>query len=143
MVIVAGFWELGWNTPIKEYDLWHFPMLDFGVQEIAMIPVSGIAKSNIKEFKELDSLLEYYNECTPVICSEEGEIDLTDFEHPTNALYIFGNTNYSPFNRFANEKNVKSVRFSTPTGKSTIWGHQAASIVLYDRYLKDGINRSR
>lgn len=136
MIVVAAFWELGWNTPIKEYDLWHMPMMDFAVKEIAMIPISGIAKSQMKEFKNVEDLLENYKELTPVIFSEEGEVDLADFKHPKDSIYIFGNTNYSPFNRFAKEKGIKSVRFSTPTNKATVWGHQAASIVLYDRHLK-------
>ena len=42
MIKVAGHWELSWNAPIKEVELWNFPLRDFNVSEWYMWPVSGI-----------------------------------------------------------------------------------------------------
>jgi hypothetical protein len=49
MVVVAGMWELGWNTPIKEIDLWRYPLKDFGVDRFYMTPISGIESKKVIE----------------------------------------------------------------------------------------------
>lgn len=140
MVVVAGIWEQGWNTPIKEYDLWHYVLMDFGVDEYAMSPVSGI-KGKIKEFHNVEEIIKYYN--LPVILCDEsyGSIDLKDFEHPKDALYLFGRTNMGL--PVMNRESYTSIKFSTPKNLGTIWAHQAAGIILYDRFLKNGNNDSR
>lgn len=130
MVVVGSMWEFGWNTPIKEYDLWHYPMKELGVDEIAMSPVSGI-KGDIREFHTVDEMIEYYN--LPVImCDELGETSLGEFKHPKEALYLFGRTSRSLLGQY---NHYPSLRVETPEGKGMLWGHQAASIVMYDRYL--------
>ena len=42
IVRIAGFWELGWNTPIKEIELWEYPLKDFNVDKFYMTPITGI-----------------------------------------------------------------------------------------------------
>ena len=87
---VSGTWELAWNTPIKEYDLWHFPMRDFGVEEWCMSPISGIKKSNITETETINDFIADNLDYTVVHIDEDGDIDLEDFEHPEKALYVLG-----------------------------------------------------
>ena len=55
MIKIAGLWELGWNTPIKEVEQWEFPLRDYGVDEFIMSPVSGISNNAVKEVP--DSLM--------------------------------------------------------------------------------------
>lgn len=138
MVIVAGIWELGWNTPIKEYDLWYYPMRDFGVDEIAMTPISGINKQGIREFDSVEQIVQHY-QFPLVICDEKGSVELQEFEHPKDALYLFGKANYSPIHFF---KDAKSLRIPTVLNRGLLWPHQAANIILYDRLLKHGNNYS-
>jgi hypothetical protein len=131
-VVVASIWEYGWNTPIKEFDLWHYPLKDFGVDELAMTPVSGIRLNNkVKEFDSVEELVKHYG-LPVIICTEYGDTDLKDFEHPKDALYLFNRTS-------GGELPVSpdyTLRISTQLNKGLLWGHQAASIILYDRFTK-------
>lgn len=138
MIVVAAPWEFGWNTPIKEYDLWHYPMREFGVDELAFTPISGIRKKGIREFPSIEELINYYD--LPVIqCEEKGEQSLIEFSHPEGALYLFAKTS-NPLLHLG----YSSLKIETPLNKGMLWGHQAASIILYDRFLKQhGNNNSR
>ncbi len=135
MVKVVSFWELGWNTPIKEIDLWRYPLQDFGIDQFYMVPVSGIQSKKVSERISLIEVLSENKSLTPVFVTEAGENILTDFVHPEDAIYITGRTNYSPFNNIKVENGV-SVRVPTIMDKGILWGHQAMSIVLYDRMVK-------
>jgi len=133
MIKVLGCWELGWSTPIMEFDLWYFPLRDFKVDEFIMCPNSGIAR-NVTEFKDIQAAIDANPDLTPIFLDEDGETELSDFIHPVDALYIFGKASYSPFSAMA--KKGQSVKIETGEGKGMLWPHQAASIVLYDRHLK-------
>jgi len=132
MIKVAGMWELGWNTPIMEYDLWAFMLRDFGVDEICMAPVSGIRK-DVREFSSLEEAMAKNADLVPVLVDEKGEVALQDFKHPENTLYVFGKASYSPLARLPK---ALSVRIETATASGLLWPHQAAAIVLYDRQVK-------
>ena len=49
IVKVASYWELDWNTPIKEIDLWRYPLQDFGVETFYMTPITGIESKFVEE----------------------------------------------------------------------------------------------
>lgn len=132
MVIVASIWEYGWNTPIKEFDLWHYPLKDFGVDEFAMTPISGIRLNNkVKEFNSVEDIVKHYG-IPVIICEETGETTLEEFKHPEDALYLFNRTSGGKLPVNANY----SIRVETKLNKGLLWGHQAASIILYDRFKK-------
>ena len=42
-VEVAGMWEVGYDAPLSESVRWEMLLLEFGVDRLHMIPVSGIA----------------------------------------------------------------------------------------------------
>lgn len=136
MIKVAGFWDLHWNTPIKEIDLWEYPLRDFGVDQHYMIPISGIDNKKVHERQEINEVLDKNRDMTIIFCDERANTLLKDFEHPENALYVFGKANYSPFLNLAREGDL-SLKIETvrPQG-GLLWGHQAASIILYDRLMK-------
>jgi hypothetical protein len=135
MVKVAGLWELGWNTPIKEMDLWEYPLREFNVSELIMSPVSGI-KAKVTEVPTIEEAIQNNPELVPVFCHEQGEYELSEFKHPEEALYIFGKANCSPFNNLHKPKGSLSLQVRTPSSKGMLWPHQAASIILYDRSQK-------
>lgn len=138
MIKIVSFWEQGWNTPIKEYDLWHFPSRDFQVDELIMIPVSGIDGA-VTEYKDFD---EVNTEGMEVIwIDENGDEDLETFKHPKDAIYVFGRASLSPMKIYKKE-NDKSVRIKTCEDKGLLWGHQAMVLVLYDRMMKNGCSNS-
>mgnify|MGYP003652254906 CR=1 FL=1 len=132
MIEVAGMWEIGWNTPIMEADLWEMTLREFGLTALSMTPISGINKPWIDEYEYLDDILTAKPDLTPVFVDELGEVELSDFVHPENALYVFGKTTHSPFNSMAKKYNAQSVRIAS-VNPATMWAHQALAIVLYDR----------
>lgn len=138
MVVVAAIWEDGWNTPIKEFDLWYYPLQDFGVDEYVMTPVSGILTKKVKEFHTVEEILEKYKELPIILCDINGEQNLEEFKHPKDALYFFGRSSRSIVS--SHGAGHQSLKIVTPNNKGTLWGHQAASIILYDRFLKSGNN---
>ena len=134
MVVVAGMWEMGWNTPMMEVDLWKYPMRDFQVDEFAMTPVSGIQNKSVKEFASIDDIIKHYH-LPLIVVDERGTTNLADFEHPKSALYLFGKAGFSPLSNYF--KIAESLKIETPRKKGgLLWAHQAASVVLYDRYKK-------
>ena len=133
MIKIAGVWELGWNAPLSEYDLWLF-LRDFAVDEWYMSPVSGISKRDVTEVPCITDAIEANPDLTPVYVDEKGETPLRSFQHPENPLYVFGKVGKSPWS--ANGKKGISVRIETPGEHGLIWPHQCLAIVLYDRISK-------
>lgn len=134
-VKLAGIWELGWNTPIKEVDLWEYPLQDFGVSQLYMTPVSGIGNHSVTERATMEAVLAENSGLTVVFIDEHATVDLKDFTHPDNALYVFGKASLSAWVAY-NRPGDLSVKITTPEAKGLLWPHQAACIVLYDRMLK-------
>jgi hypothetical protein len=137
IVKVAGIWEIGWNTPYSEYDLWEYPLKDFGVDEWYMTPVTGIAKQ-LTEVHELQDAISQNPDLQVVFVDEKADTPLKDFVHPENVLYVLGRTSISPYISYKREQDM-GVRIETkpiePSG-GLLWSHQAISIVLYDRLMK-------
>lgn len=136
MIKVAGAWELGYSTPLVEFDHWAFMLRDFGVAEWYMSPVSGINKK-VTELKDILESIDLNPNLTPVFVDEDGQDLLPDFEHPENALYLLGKASYSPW--VASNRVGLSVRIPTQAvnpSKGLLWPHQAIAITLYDRLLK-------
>lgn len=135
MIAVAGLWELGWNTPIKEFDLWIHPLRDFGCEEFFMSPVSGIA-ADVIEVPDLGELIKEQRASKSIVFVDEaGTTQLPEFEHPDDALYVFGRTSLSPLTAYGQDDD-QSVMIPTQYDKGLLWAHQAATIVLHDRLVK-------
>jgi len=135
-VKVVGSWEFGWSTPIMEYDLWHFTMRDFEVDQWLMTPISGITAQNIIERINIAAVVTNNPTLTAIYVDENGEADLENFTHPADCLYIFGKASYSPWIEAGSPANA-SVKIVTPANEGLLWPHQAAGIVLYDRLIKE------
>jgi hypothetical protein len=135
-VKIAGLWDLAWNTPIKEIDLWKYPLKDFGVETHYMVPVTGI-KRKIEERDDIQDVLDENPDYTVIFCDERATTTLKDFKHPPKALYIFGKANFSPFLSLKRDKDLElRIETAHPRG-GLLWGHQAAAIILYDRFMKE------
>lgn len=135
-VKVAGMWDLAWNTPIKEIELWEYPLKDFGVEAFYMTPITGISKKEVEERESLEEILDENKDYTVIFCDERAKTLLSDFKHPKKALYVFGKANFSPF---LSMKRKGDLSLKIETGHERgglLWGHQAASIILYDRFIK-------
>lgn len=133
---IAGMWDLAWNTPIKEIDLWRYPLKDFDVDVFYMAPITGISNSYVKERASLEEILEENKDHKVIFCDERAKTLLKGFKHPKRALYVFGKANFSPFLSLKRRGDLE-LRIETPHPRGgLLWGHQAASIILYDRLIK-------
>lgn len=131
MVVVCGVWEQGWFDYQTELNLWRFPLKDLGVDEFAMTPISGLESNKVREFHSIEEMVNNYN--LPIInCTEHGVSNLKDFQHPKDALYIFNKTSGGNLPIIPDH----TLKIETKLNKGMLWGHQAASIILYDRFLK-------
>lgn len=132
MIEVAGMWELAWNTPIKECELWDYALREFGLRHLNMTPISGIFAKWIDEYESLEEIIEAKTDLTPVFIDEHGEVELREFQHPENVLYILGKGTFSPFSNMAKNYDAQSVRIDS-VKPGCLWPHQALALVLYDR----------
>lgn len=138
MIEVAGIWEEGWNVPIMEVTQWEMMLREFGVDHLNMTPVSGIAapwgnKPWLTEYNDMAEVIADHSALTPVFVDEAATVELQDFQHPADALYVFGRAGYSPFESIG--EGHLSVKIMTPC-PGCLWAHQACAFLLYDRMLK-------
>lgn len=135
MIKVVGFWELSWNSPIKEKELWKFPLSEYEVDEHIMIPISGIPTGKyFREMQHLEQSFEENPDATFVFVDENTETTLTDFVHPENAVYVFGRTSLSPL-IFKRDQDL-TLKIESPKNSGGFWAHQVACVILHDRYMK-------
>ena len=130
---VAGIWELGWSAPKTEIELWRMAMRSFGLSRLNATPVTGIRDRLVCEYHSMEELLADRSHLTPVFVDEGGTTELSEFDHPDSALYVFGKAAYSPFS--ARAKQGMSVRIDCPK-MGMLWPHQALAVVMYDRERK-------
>jgi hypothetical protein len=149
---VAGHWELDWNTPIKEVELWNLLLRDFAIEDWYMWPVSGIKHTeetwvHLHERPTFNDILTdtgvkglkqvYFEPYNPVQQPEQG-IDLRDLKHPQNVLYIFGSAHYNPVPGHKTNKDIL-VQVPTVENKGVLWPHQCLAMCLYDRLVKSRV----
>jgi hypothetical protein len=132
-VAIAGLWEFGYSTPLLELDLWQYPLREYGVGEFVMAPVSGIRSDYVTEVPDLGAWLKG-QERTLVFVDENGDVELEKFEHPAAVIYVFGKASTSAMTAYG--KGHQSVRIDTPYKTGMLWPHQAAVMVLHDRWRK-------
>lgn len=143
MIKIAGIWDLSWSTPIQEIDMWEMVLLEFKVDQFWVTPVSGMRSGLVtQERNSMQEILSDNEDLISVFCSEKAETELQNFNHPENCIYVFGRSNYSPFNNLKKRSNDLAVRIETPSNKGLLYSHQAASIILYDRMIKYGSNNN-
>jgi hypothetical protein len=137
IVKIAGNWEIGWNTPFLEHDLWVYPLQEFGVEHWYMSPITGIAKSSsLTEVADIQEAINANPNLTVVWVEEFGKVPLNKFKHPKKALYITGRTSFSPMNAGLSKPKDLSVKVETLANGGGLWAHQAITMVLYDRMKK-------
>lgn len=132
-VEIAGTWDFGWSAPKTEFDQWWAVMRSYEIPMLHMCPRSGMKHQMLMEHESFDELLMRTwttVELTPVFVDEDADVELEDFIHPENALYIFGKANYSPAKTHG--KDHLGVRIDCPT-MGMLWPHQALAQVMRER----------
>ena len=135
-VAVASIWELGWDTPLREQDLWRFVAAEFELDSVWMTPVSGIYLRDSSIMTERASMTDILDELgiIGVFLTQDADVTLEDFAHPESCVYVTGANEADASQHM--RKGDLSVRIRTPKGGGGLWGHQAAAIALYDRQVK-------
>jgi hypothetical protein len=128
-VEVAGTWELGWSAPKTEMDLWWSVMRTYEIPFLHMTPVTGLRHKMLMEHDSFEDMVAA-TDLTPVFVDENAECELADFEHPENALYLFGKATYSPFSNLSDGKQALHIKAPKP---GMLWPHQCLAIVMNDR----------
>lgn len=144
VVKIAGCWDTRLlPTPSVEYNSrWKFLVRGFELDGIYMTPITGFVEGHrtsedLRDHViELESVMEAVSinpELVPVLVDECSPNRLQTFEHPEDAIYLFGRTGHSVFGTWTGE----SVRVEYPGQLSSyLQPDQAAAIVLYDRMAK-------
>ena len=147
MTAVVGHWDLSWNTPIKEAELWALPLRDFGVTDWRMWPISGIRNAepevSLIERGSLEKALIGLESRPWVFLEPRQEVlgvaptsSLVEFDHPEEPVYIFGSAHYNPVATGHPRKGDAVVELPTVQNKGLLWPHQVLVAVLYDRMVK-------
>jgi hypothetical protein len=115
-----------------------------------MWPISGIVHSEkdfvtLKERQTFEEILAENEDYTKVYVEPLNPMRpftptwLPDFEHPENALYIFGSAHMDPRALHQKEEDL-CVTLPTLDNKGVLWPHQVLVTVLYDRLIKSGFD---
>ena len=111
-VKVLGNWERAWTAPMNEWDLWIHPLREWNLENLIMVPTTGLDKERLTEYSDVSAALAAETELTHVYIDENATDNLADFTHPTDALYIVGKTGFAPYNtnfRSGVDKAVKII----------------------------------
>jgi hypothetical protein len=146
MIRVAGCWDI-WSTPQEEYaKMWQFLLRGYCVEQFYMTPNTGLGAQlqadrhdGVAEVIELPTMADVIAACpsfTPVVLDEYGTTDLRVFEHPENALYLFGRTGQSVLETLAWDGQSVHIACGNDDRAGFLHPHQAACVVLYDRMVK-------
>jgi len=138
-VIIISKWEKGWMEPKVEAHQWVSLIKAYNVDELLMVPIKNVV-GRIKEYETIENALNQYD--YPRVFLEPSKnkkiiknklISLYSFNHPTNCIYIFGNS--ASGNSSFIRKDDAVVYIPTPKGIE-LWGVVACGIVLQDRANK-------
>ena len=133
MIKVAGIWQDGWGLTAEiEWALWEFPCRTYEVAQWYMSPIRMPDRGKmLTQVDTVQDAIDQNPDFTPIFVEEAGTTDLTDFEHPENALYIFGSEGESAWLR-KGQPGI-SVQIPVPIN-GILWGHQCVPLVLQHRH---------
>ena len=146
MIHVVTHWEIGWNTPLLEADLWLLPLRDFGVTEWWSWPVTGIrsreARVTLHERHDLREILKDAPDWRRVFFEpinpsqfKGPSVSLPEYEHAEDAIWIFGSNHFSPPMQVGREDD-DYVTVPTFENSGVLWPHQVFAIAAHDRLVK-------
>jgi hypothetical protein len=131
IVKIAGCWDVQMlPSPEVEYNSrWKF--LVMGLDGFYMAPVIG--HDRVIEVEDVMDAVAANPDLVPVLVDECSPNRLQAFDHPRDAIYIFGRTGMSFFGGWEGQSvSIEPLDEMT----SYLQPDQAAAIVLYDRMVK-------
>lgn len=136
-VKVVGQWERAWKSPMEEYNSWIHPLREFGLNTFYMCPVTGI-DGHVDERRSVNEVFDENPDLVRVYIDETAGVELPNFVHPVDALYVVGKTSFAPYKTEFREGIDLAVKVPSVANTGGFWGEQALFIILYDRYIKGG-----
>jgi len=116
-VRIVAWKEPTWFVPNADRALWHL------LTRAYCVDLEMVDPGKPPKFQEDE---------TVVLFDEQGKTSLHDYDHPENAVYVFGRTHQ---NNLLEMDHDDSVVIEYP-GKSMLFGVTACAIALDDRYRK-------
>lgn len=146
MIKVAGNWEWGWNKPEFEIWQWNLLMRDFKVFEWYMWPITNTKNVeetvHLHEYETFQEILDVNQDIQhvyfePQNMSQQPErgIDLRDFKHPKDVMYIFGSAHFNAVQRYKRPQDIH-ITITTIDNAGVLWPTQCLAMCFYDRLLK-------
>jgi hypothetical protein len=134
MITLVGRWETGWLAPDVEAFIWRQLAVAYAVDRVIMVP-NPSPRGAIESADSVELALE---SCvgTRVFLIPEQTIAgtaLSTYQHPADAVYIFGNGTNGNAHLVRPEDDV--VTIYTPA-EVDFFAVNAAAIALHDRTLK-------
>ena len=114
--------------------IWDNTLKNFGYKQEDYSFHDHTKKQDYKNDPNLITSTEHF-QGTPVYLSVEDGVDLKDFEHPEDAVYIFGRDG-GMINGKERDKIPEGALKVHIKGAGPLWAIQACAIVLYDRKTK-------
>lgn len=146
MFKIAGYWDVWFQHKESEYDIsWRFMLKHFGADQAILIPNLGSVEKipldstqvQLIEMNSIEEVLSCNKDLTPIMIDERGQTTLRDFQHPEDALYIFGRTGFNPVDSLNWEgQSVAIEGVEQFKSEALLHPNQACAIVLYDRLRK-------
>ena len=136
MVTVIGLWEPVWmESDRTERRLWKQTVQAYDVDRWIMVPSSGTTFSSPIQYETFEEALEKTEgKKTFLICPRTYPgIDIREYEHPKNAIYVIGST-VDCLTRYAREED-DIVSAYTPQ-RAEMFGCCFLPLVLHDRMMK-------
>ena len=89
-VTLVGAWEKDWLNPKVEAFMWRQLCSAFTVDRLIMTPTLLSERTSVDQFDCMDTAIESAKG-EIVLLEPKGGQPLTEFKHPQDAVYVFGN----------------------------------------------------
>lgn len=145
---MIGHWEQSYLAPLTEAPFWALPLRDFGVCDWWMHPVSGVVNNEqqvrLSERASLEDCMAeladrtfvFVEPPTPAFPVTTDPEWLVDFDHPDEAVYVFGSAHFNSMLQGYDPNRDRHIALETHGNKGVLWPHQVAVTVLHDRLMK-------
>ena len=143
MVTILGMWEPTWMSAERtERRLWKQTVQAFAVDTWAMSPAQGGEFTSPVQYADLAAMLAAHPGPKTFLIPEDTAttaglsfVDLPDYAHPTNAIYVFGSGTVNMVDHVTEADDV--VCICTP-GSTHMFAPGVVVAVLVDRCSKLG-----
>jgi hypothetical protein len=133
MITLVGTWEHGWLDPEVESFMWKQLIKAYQVDRVIFSPTKLKQRSYPEQAETMEDSLNMSTGKRVFLIPGQGE-SLVNYNHPNDAVYIFGNAMKSNQDLVTKDDDV--VNIPTPDDID-FFAINAVAITLYDRKIKN------